>query len=206
MTRADVGRNFERFPSVKEANSRLTKMMFGLMGFGAVLPFFLPESSRLIDTSVMRWLSGFIPSAHKMAGAALTPNVVHAYLVITLSVSFCFGVGFFFSVKRRDFLQASIVINAPKGLFSLWCKTFLFCVLFFAAVLYFFYVLPGTPPSSNSSGSRGQLIMSLILMTKPGLAIFGGFISGGIACLWFVWLIAIHNLFHIPFLPFQSKR
>lgn len=205
MTRASVSRNLDQFPTVKKANSKLTRMMFGLMGFGAVLPFLLPESSWLVDTSVMHWLSGFIPSASKMAGAALVPNLVHAYIVITLSVSFCFGVGFFCTVELGEFVQAALAKNASKGLFYMWCVTF--CgVAVFALLLYFFYVFPGTPPSGDPRGSRGQLIVSLMMMTKPGLAIFGGFICGGIAGIWFMCLLAIYQFFHIPFLAFQSKR
>ena len=74
-----------------------------------------------------------------------------------------------------------------------------------AAVLAFLYIFPGQP-TGDPHGSRGQLIVSLMLMTKPGLAIFGAIASTGGMAMWWVWCAIIYNIFHIPFLSLPSAK
>jgi hypothetical protein len=205
MTKPIYPVDLDNFPVMKKSNARLHKAFFCLMVFGVILPFLLPESSWLIDSSVMRWLSSLVPSAGKLARVAQAPNVVHAYVLIALSLSVIFGIFLFLSAPSlHGLILASIAIGAPKSLLTLWLKA-IGGIVFWAALLYLLYVLPGKAPNTDSGGSRGQLILSLMVMTKPGLAVFGGFVSGGLMHVWFFWFFAIYSFFKIPFLAFQSK-
>lgn len=190
----DIG----RYPTVERANARLMKIMFCLGGLGVVLPFLLPESAWLVDSFPIQWLSGWIPSAHKLASVAQAPNVVHAYIVIMLTLAFIFGMGhFLFLESHREYLLASITKNAPRGRLNLWFKALL-GIFVFAALLAFFYVFPGQP-TGDPQGSRGQLIVSLMVMTKTGLAIFGSIASAAVTIAWFVWCFVIYTFFCISF-------
>jgi len=195
------------FPTVKKANAILGKIVFGLMGFGLILPLFLPESSWLADSNVIRLLSAVIPSASKLAAVAQFPHVVHAYVVIMLTLAFLLGVLsflFVFLKIRHEFLQADIARDASRGIWIVWLRR-VGGIFFCAALVAFFYILPGEA-SADSRGSRGQLILSLIVMTKSGLAVFGGFISGGLIAIWFAWFHAVYSFFQIPVVAFQAKR
>lgn len=195
----------DKFPILKMNDARQQKVCFGLMALGAILPFLLPESGWLVNTSVMQWLSKLIPSASKLAAVAQAPNVVQAYIVITLTLSLVFAVSVFFRTKPlSEYLIADVTLSAPRGLFALWVKA-VGGIIFWTLLLYVFYIFPGTEPSVDPRGSRGQLIVSLMVMTKPGLGIFGGFICGALTNLWFFWFYAIYSLFKIPFLAFQSN-
>jgi hypothetical protein len=196
----------DKFPILKLTNARLYKATFGLMAFAAILPFLLPESGWLVDTSVMQWLGKFIPSAGKLAAVAQASNVVQAYIVITLMLSLVFGVSVFFRIKPlSEYLIADVTLSAPRGLFALWIKA-VGGIIFWTLLIYLFYIFPGEEPSVDPRGSRGQLIVSLMVMTKPGLGIFGGFICGALTNLWFFWFYAIYSFFKLPLLALQSKR
>lgn len=197
-------RDFSQYPLVVKSHASANKIFFGLVSLGVVLPFVLPESAWLIDSFVFQQLSTLIPSARKLASAALFPNVVHAYVLIMLTLSFLAGIGHFVLLTpRREQLQAGIVMSFPRGRWYLWFQALL-GIPVFTALLAFFYIFPGQP-TSDPHGSRGQLIVSLMLMTKPGLAIFGGITAAGCFAGWWILVSAFYTLFFLPFLT-SSKH
>ncbi len=191
--------DFPQHPSVLEANARLIKLIYCIGLLGVVMPFLLPESPVLADSFLIQQLSQLIPSAEKLASAALFPNVAHVYIVVMLTLSFLLGIGHFLLLNcRLDYLKFSIAKNAPHGRWNLWCKAllgFFIC----AALLAFVYIFPGQP-TGNPHGSRGQLVVSLMVMTKAGLATFGAIASIGATTAWFAWCLVTYNFFRIPFL------
>lgn len=188
-----------QYSSVSRSNSRITKSFYPLASLGLVLPFVLPESAWLADSYVFQKLNVLIPVAHKLAGAARFPNVVFGYIIIMLTVSFLVGVGnFLFLESRRDYLRLSLVRNAPHGRWNLWLKALGGC-FFFSALLALCYIFP-SQPTGDSHGSRGQFIVSFMLATKPGLAIFGAIATVGLASGWLALCLVVYNFFNIPFL------
>lgn len=192
-----------QYSSVTSSNSRINKSACWLIGGGLILPFLLPESDWLTNSFAIQKLSALIPSAQKLSNIAIFPNVVFTYIVIMLTMSFVFGIGhFFFLESHHDYLQASIDGNQPRGRLNLWFKALLGFFVF-SALLMFCYFFPGQP-TGESRGSRGQLLVSLMILTKPGLAIFGAIASLGASAAWFCWCLAIYNFFCIPF--FKSSK
>lgn len=197
MTELDA-QDIRRYPLVLKSQARMTKNLLKLGALGLMLPFFLPESAWLADSLVLQKLGILIPAAHKLAAIAQLPNVVYAYITIMLTVAFFYGIGeFIFLESRRESLQYSIAKNAPRGRWNLWLKAF-FGILFSAGLIALLYIFPGQH-TGDPHGSRGQLIVSLMVMTKPGLAIFGAIASAGLGVAWFAWCLVVYNFFAIPF-------
>ncbi|MCV2368588.1 hypothetical protein [Roseateles oligotrophus] len=185
------------YPSVVRSNSRLTNGIIWLCGFGLVLPFLLPESDWLAKSFIFQQLGVLIPSAHKLSIIASSPNVVFVYLVAMLAFAFLCGTASFLSIESQlEYLQFA-VLGEPRGKWVLWLKGFL-GIFVFAALLAFFYIFPDQP-TNKAHGSRGQLMVSFMVSTKPGLAIVGASAAAGAATIWFVWCQAIFNFFSIPF-------
>jgi len=66
------------------------------------------------------------------------------------------------------------------------------------------YIFP-SQPAVDSHGSRGQLIVSFMLVAKSGLAIFGAIATVGLSSGWLALCLVIYNLFNIPFLHSEKN-
>jgi hypothetical protein len=197
--------NISTYDAVEKTNARWIKFCCVLVVPGLILPFVLPESPWLADSFLLQQLGSLIPSAHKLASVAQFPAVVYAYIVIMLTIAFVLGLANLLLVDSYSaHTRAEIVLSPKRTRKILWLKA-LFGIFFFTAFLALFYIFPGQP-DGNPQGSKGQLMVSLMVMTKPGLAVFGSAATMGAAIAWFVWPIVIFNTFYIPFMGSETKE
>jgi hypothetical protein len=74
-------------PAVQKSTRRLMKLAVWFGGFGLVLPFVLPESAVLSNTTLFQFLERLVPSATKAASVAQYPNVVRVYFSLMLTLA-----------------------------------------------------------------------------------------------------------------------
>ena len=189
-------------PALKQLNKRTWSVLFQFQTFGLLLAFVLPESEWLVNTWLIQWLGPVIPTGATVAVNATRPNVVHAFFVITLTVSFVYGIIFSLKTKPLDAVFfASAALSAPRGWFCLWCKA-AGGILGFPFFLYVIYDYFGSP-TVTFHGGRGQVITSL---SRLGLGVFGGLLCATVVHIYFFSFYAIYSFFKIPCHVFQSKR
>jgi hypothetical protein len=187
-------------PAVQKSTRRLMKLAVWFGGLGLVLPFVLPESAVLSNSALFQFLERLVPSATKAASVAQYPNVVRVYFSLMLTLAPVLAL--YFLIWHEPWRTRMLPMEKFGSLRKVACLGA--CILMVGILLclgLLIYFLPGTV-SSDSRGSRGQLIFSLIVMTKPGLAIFGGFIS---VCALFIWQVSFQALGLTLLLPFLPK-
>ncbi len=193
-TRHDVS----KYPSIQKHNARVAFCILIIIIPGFVLPFILPNSSWLEETYIFKTLGSLIPAANKLAAPAIHKNVVFVYVNFMLSLAFLLSAWTAFKVDSwREFSIGEVNFNRKKHKVLLWLKA-VFGVVFFMGLLAFFYIFPGKV-DGGPGNTRGTLIVSLMVMTKPGLAIFGAIASVGVYVTWVVLYCAFSNIFFIPF-------
>jgi hypothetical protein len=164
-----------------------------------VLPFVLPESAVLSNTTLFQFLERLVPSATKAASVAQYPNVVRVYFSLMLTLAPVLAM--YFVIRHEPWPTRILAVENFDALRKIKCFGFcIFAVGVFASLILLVYFLPGTV-SSDSQGSHGQLIFSLIVITKTGLAIFGSFLSLGIFAIWWFSLLLLGITSLLPFLP-----
>jgi hypothetical protein len=89
-------------PVVKESDKKLMKLTYWFGGLGVVLPFILPESDVLVNTSIFQWLEQFVPSAKKASTVAAHPNVVWVYFTLMFIAAPFWALVFVRYSKWRD--------------------------------------------------------------------------------------------------------
>jgi len=186
-------------PAVQKSTRRLMKLAVWFGGLGLVLPFVLPESAVLSNSALFQFLERLVPSATKAASVAQHPNVVRVYFSLMLTLAPVLAMYFviwhepwptrILAVEKFDALRR--IKGIGGGIFAIGILTGM------ALLVYF---LPGAV-SAGSRGSHGQLIFSLIVMTKTGLAVFGSFLSVGMFLIWWFSLLLLGITAFLPFLP-----
>jgi hypothetical protein len=187
-------------PAVQESTRRLMKLAVWFGGLGLLLPFVLPESGVLSNSALLQLLERLVPSAAKAASVAQYPNVVRVYFSLMLTLAPVLAL--YFSIWHEPWRTRTLPMEKFDALRKIACLgACIFMVGLLLCLALLIYFLPGTV-SADSRGSRGQLMFSLIVMTKPGLAIFGGFIS---VCMLFIWQVSSQALCLALLLPFLPK-
>jgi hypothetical protein len=166
-------------------------------GLGLVLPFVLPESAVLSNSAPFQFLERLVPSATKAASVAQYPNVVRVYFSLMLTLAPVLAMYFvIWHEPWRTHISKMATYSAFRRIQGMGGGIFLIAVLTCLNLL--FYFLPGTV-SADSRGSRGQLLFSVIVMTKSGLAVFGSFLSLGVFVIWWLLLLLVVFVLLIPF-------
>ena len=186
-------------PAVQKSTRRLMKLAVWFGGLGLVLPFVLPESAVLSDSALFQFLERLVPSATKAASVAQYPNVVRVYFSLMLTLAPVLAL--YFLIWHEPWRTRMLPMEKFDALRKVACLGA--CILMVGILLclgLLIYFLPGTV-SADSRGSRGQLLFSLIVMTKTGLAIFGSFLSVVVFFIWWFSLLLPGITSLLPFLP-----
>lgn len=198
------------FPVVKRCNRKLLTGFLALTTFGLMLPLlmlplFLPGLPWLTNSYPWRFLNAVVPSAKKLSLSIQSPNTADVYWIFILLASLLLGIYQFLSLKTpEEFLRADMILSSPKSRFRMWLKA-VGGSFIFALLIIFFHILPGEL-GLDPGGSRGQLVVSLMLMSNVALAIFGGLISGSLSVVWFFFLYAVYSVIRIPFLVVNQPQ
>lgn len=191
--------NISNYPSIQKHNALMAKCILIISALGIMLPFVLPHSPWLADAHLFQQLGFLIPAAGKLAEPALHKNLVFVYVNTMLVLAFLLSIWTAIQINSwRELSIAEIEINQRKSKFMLWLKALL-GMLFLLGGLALFYIFPGRVDGSPA-GSRGDLIVSLMVMTKSGLAIFGTIASAAIYCMWCFFYVSCNNFLLIPFI------
>lgn len=184
--------------AIQESNRRLIHALIWIGGLGVLLPFVLPESGVFADTVPLRLLEQLVPSATKVAAVATYPNVVRAYFSLMFTLAPLVAV---VSLLRRERWgeRSRLTVQWAHSVLPKVGRSLLATAVLVSLNL-FIYLLPAAA-STSMSPSRGQLLLSLALTTKPGLAFVGGLLSAGVFAIWWASILSLGIALFISFNP-----
>ena len=180
--------SLETSQAIQASGQWLTLTIYRFGGFGAVLPFLLPQSRWLVERAPIQLMSQWVPSAAKAGAVATYPHVVQTYIALMFTIApLLAAYGLLRHTAWRDRCRS---YRARPGSPLRKLLVCLAGATLGVSLNLLFYMLPGSVSNAIGNG-HGQLLFSLMVTSLPGLAVVGSLLSAAILAIWWIALTSL---------------